>query len=113
MLGAEGAVRINRRAESAALVRISFLCLLLGLVAGPAPAPAKPVRVLILSGQNNHDWKSTTPKLKAILEEGGQFEAVVTEKPDRLTARALEPNNVILSNWNAFGLESISLRLAS
>jgi hypothetical protein len=31
-----------------------------GCAAGPG---ARPVRVLILSGQNNHDWKTTTPKL--------------------------------------------------
>ncbi|MCK7527822.1 MAG: hypothetical protein MZV64_64535 [Ignavibacteriales bacterium] len=32
------------------------------------PKPG-PVRVLILSGQGNHDWRSTTPKLVAILQD--------------------------------------------
>ena len=29
-----------------------------------------PIRALIIDGQNNHDWKSTTPALKKILEAG-------------------------------------------
>ena len=36
-------------------------------------ATAAPVRVLLLSGQNNHDWKKTTPVLQAALEECGRF----------------------------------------
>lgn len=99
---------MNRRVESAALAGILFLGLLLGLAPKPAPSPTKPARVLLLSGQNNHDWKSTTPKLKAILEESGLFAVDVTEKPDRLTTRFLESYNVILSNWNAFGIDPSS-----
>ncbi len=30
--------------------------------------PAEPLRVLILSGANNHDWKSTTPVLRQVIE---------------------------------------------
>jgi type 1 glutamine amidotransferase len=77
----------------------------LGLAFGrPAAPEGGPIRVLLLSGQNNHDWKSTTPKLRAILEKTGRFRVDVTEKPGLLTARALEPYDVILSNWNSFGL---------
>jgi len=79
----------------------------LGLIACRAPDPA-PVRVLLLSGQNNHDWTSTTPKLEAILERGGRFEVGVTESPGLLNPAALEPYDVILSNWNNFGLEASS-----
>jgi len=92
---------VNRRAESAALAGILCLGLLLG--------PAKPVRVFLLSGRNNHDWKSTTPKLKAILEESGLFAVDVTEKPEQLTAQSLKPYDVILSNWNAFGQDPSAL----
>ena len=66
---------------------------------------AGPVRVLILSGQNNHDWKSTTPKLKAILEETGLFRIDILDNPATLTGPALAPYDVILSDWNAFGLD--------
>ena len=33
-------------------------------------------RVLILSGANNHDWKQTTPAIRAALEETGRFEVM-------------------------------------
>jgi type 1 glutamine amidotransferase len=62
-----------------------------------------PIRVLILSGRNNHDWKTTTPKLQAILEESGRFKTDVIENPASLSASFLEPYDVILSNWNSFG----------
>lgn len=77
-----------------------------GPAAGPqAPALEKPIRVLILSGQNNHDWKATTPKLVAILKESGRLDVRVTEEPGRLTAALLGSFDVLLSNWNAFGLD--------
>ena len=81
------------------------LGLLAGLAAGSVLASGEPVRVLLLSGQNNHDWTATTPELEAILGESGSFEVDVTEEPEALTARSLEPYDVIVSNWNAFGLD--------
>jgi len=86
---------------------LTVLTAALGLAACRA-ADRGPVRVLILSGQNNHDWNSTTPKLKSILEAGGRFRVDVTERPDLLTSRSLERYDVILSNWNAFGREAAS-----
>jgi type 1 glutamine amidotransferase len=86
-------------------LRILLLGAVLGLTFGrPAASGGGPIRVLLLSGQNNHDWKSTTPKLKALLEETGRFRVDVTEKPGQFTARSLESYDVILSNWNSFGL---------
>jgi len=79
------------------------LGLLAGLAAGTGSASGEPVRVLLLSGQNNHDWTATTPELEAILGEGGRFAVDVTEEPGALTARSLEPYDVVVSNWNAFG----------
>jgi len=70
----------------------------------PKPNPG-PVRVLILSGQNNHDWKSTTPVLKSILESGGLFRVDILEDLSRLTGLMLAPYDLVLSNWNAFGLD--------
>jgi type 1 glutamine amidotransferase len=84
---------------------LASLLAALGLAACRAPEPG-PVRVLLLSGQNNHDWRSTTPKLRAILEAGGGIQVDVIEDPGLLTPRSLEPYDVILSNWNAFGREA-------
>ena len=66
-------------------------------------APGAPVRVLIFSGQNNHDWKTTTPKLKSILTQSGRFTVEVTERPDQCSTEALANCDVILSDWNSWG----------
>ena len=63
----------------------------------------KPIRVLLLSGQNNHNWRKTTPKIKSILEDSGRFVVEVEERPSRLTLKQLQSFQVILSNWNNFG----------
>lgn len=89
-------------AALAAAFLISYIAATGGQKHEPDAGPA--VRVLLLSGQNNHDWKATTPKLKAILEETSRFKVDVSETPGLLTASSLEPYDVILSNWNSFGL---------
>ncbi len=58
------------------------------------------INVLLISGNNNHNWEKTTPALKAILDESGIFETVITENPDTLKSRGLKSFHVILSNWN-------------
>lgn len=65
--------------------------------------PSQKISVLILTGQNNHDWKATTPVLKRILESSGRFTVTVTEHPELCTSQSLKPYNVILSNWNTYG----------
>ena len=41
------------------------------------------LKALIVDGQNNHDWKSTTPVLKALLEETGLFAVDVATTPSK------------------------------
>jgi type 1 glutamine amidotransferase len=89
---------------------LSFAAALFSIAVAPTAcrtdmAKPEPVRVLILSGQNNHDWKTTTPKLVAILQGSAQFEVRITEEPAKLTAADLASCDVVLSNWNAFGLD--------
>ena len=44
--------------------------------------PAKPsLTALIVDGQNNHSWQTTTPPLKALLEETGIFKVDVATSP--------------------------------
>lgn len=60
------------------------------------------IKVLILSGRNNHDWKTTTPKLKSIYEKSGLFEVRITENPETLKPDELQNYDVLVSNWNSF-----------
>lgn len=58
------------------------------------------VRVLILSGRNNHDWRETTPFLRQILEHTGRFDVRVTEEPAGLNEAALAPYDVLVTDYN-------------
>lgn len=73
------------------------------LACGHCAAAERPLRVLIFSGQNNHDWKSTTPVLEKILAGSGRFSVEVTGHPETCTAETFAGCDVVLSNWNGFG----------
>lgn len=60
------------------------------------------IRILILSGSNNHDWSTTTPFLKNMYSETELFSVEITEKPDTLKSIDLEKYDVIVSNWNSW-----------
>jgi type 1 glutamine amidotransferase len=57
------------------------------------------VRVLILSGRNNHDWRTTTPFLQKLLVESGRFDVRVCEEPAGLTSEALLPYDVLIVDY--------------
>jgi type 1 glutamine amidotransferase len=58
------------------------------------------IRVLILSGRNNHEWEKTTAVLDKMYGEIPVFKVSVTEKPDTLEYDDLVNFDVIVSNWN-------------
>lgn len=70
---------------------------------GSARAAEPAVRVLIFSGQNNHEWRETTPKIKAILESSRRFSVNVTAHPEECDAEIFKRYDVLVSNWNTFG----------
>ena len=61
-------------------MRTLFLALTLGSIA-TLSAWASPLRVLLIDGQNNHDWKSSSPWIKKVLEESGLFSVDVATTP--------------------------------
>jgi type 1 glutamine amidotransferase len=83
------------------------------LAFSPAAAHAEKLRVLIVDGQNNHDWRSTTPIMKAEFEKhADRFKVDVTSnlgKADKKPGHSFEtvpfpPDlskyDVIVSNYN-------------
>ena len=73
----------------------------------PARALAAPIHALIIDGQNNHDWKSTTPVLRKILEQTGLFQVdVITTPPAGGDFSGFHPDfshyQVVISNYNDF-----------
>ena len=66
---------------------------------------AAAIRALIVDGQNNHDYKSTTPHLKKVLEDTGLFSVDVATSPgkggDMTTFKPkFADYKVIISNYN-------------
>jgi type 1 glutamine amidotransferase len=76
-----------------------------------ACADSDKIRVIVIDGQNNHDWRSTTPWMKKVLEDSGRFNVAVSsnlkpgDKPGQIEETVpfppdLSKYNVVLSNYN-------------
>ena len=68
-------------------------------------ASGAPIKVLLVDGQNNHDWKTTSPLLKQILEETKLFTVDVATSPvNGGDMAAFKPDfatyQVVVSNYN-------------
>lgn len=66
-------------------------------------AAAVLIKVLLVTGQTDlpyHDWRVSTPFLRAELEKSGRFEIKVAEEPRGLNAAALTGYDVILWHYN-------------
>jgi len=83
--------------------RIATLLTIVVLLLAVHGGSAAPLRVLILSGANNHDWRATTPVLKSILERSGRFEVDVETNLPAMTPDAFQKYDAVLSNFNTYG----------
>ena len=67
--------------------KMMLFVFILGLFSGfsfsslTEPPTARSMKALIVTGQNNHDWKTSTPILKQILEDTGLFKVEVATSP--------------------------------
>jgi len=87
------------------LSRILALLLATSALGFSATMAATPLKVLIVDGQNNHDWRASTPYLKQILEEAGLFTVeVATTAPKGGDMSTFRPRfsdyAVVLSNYS-------------
>src|SRR4051794_32872474 len=84
------------------LFALTALAALLGLAVSSAPAPAadaKPIKVLIITGDHGHAWKETTPYLKELLTQAGMAVDVTKTPAKDLTADNLAKYDVLLLNY--------------
>ncbi len=64
------------------------------------------IRVMLLDGQNNHDWRSTTPVLKKVLDETGLFDTTIVTAPEIASPEfaSFKPDfsryRVVMMNYN-------------
>jgi uncharacterized protein len=92
--------------------RLSAIATLIGIAAALAyaQAPAQPpaqapnagppkIQVLIVTGQNGHNWRGTTPLLRKALEDTGKFEVRVTEEFRGAGPESLAPYDLVVLNY--------------
>lgn len=86
------------------LLALASACALPGAAAG---APPPPIRVLIVDGYSNHDWKLTTLLLRGILEPTGLFTLGVSTSPPAKSAPGWDTwrppfrsYDVVIQNYN-------------
>ncbi|MCE9544914.1 MAG: ThuA domain-containing protein [Planctomycetia bacterium] len=90
-----------------------LLCALANLGVADEPKPAEApklaaespkLKVLIVDGQNNHDWRKTTPVMKHALESCGRFQVDVSTAPSGGDLSSFQPKfsnyDAVLSNYN-------------
>jgi len=65
-----------------------------------AAAADRPVQALIITGHDHHDWRTTTPYLRQLLDETGRFEVRVEEEPAGITADTLTAFDVLILHYN-------------
>jgi type 1 glutamine amidotransferase len=64
--------------EPSACVAVLAACSVFALAAGAQTR----TRVMLLDGQNNHDWRATSPVIKTWLDEAGLFDTTVVTAPE-------------------------------
>src|ERR1700684_183474 len=82
---------------------LSLAVLAVLVTANGARSAEEKIRVLIIDGQNNHDWRSTTPVLKKELEESGRFtvEVATTAQKPTLPAEPKSDSDAELTAYKA------------
>lgn len=90
--------------DVANLPRMKSACALLAVLLS-VNLHAAALRALIVDGQNNHDYRATTPHLKQLLEQTGLFTVEVATSPSRGgNMSGFKPDfrsyRVIVSNYN-------------
>jgi len=90
------------------------LLLLVQLVSIAQKGHKKPIRVLIIDGYSNHDWKQTSALAKGILEESKLFAVDISTAPATTNEDSLsrwDPDfkkyDVIIQNTNNINDKSI------
>ncbi len=64
----------------------------------PSAVPPK-LQALVITGQNGHDWRGTTPLLRKALEDTGRFNVRVTEEFRGAGPETLAPYDLAVLNY--------------
>lgn len=88
-------------------IKIAAVVIALSVLTQLTPAADKQgaegkIRLLILSGANNHDWKTTTPALKQMYEDSGKFTAEVTDDVPGLKPDDFKKYDALVCNYTTW-----------
>lgn len=82
----------------------SLVCCGMLLLGAPVFAAEPMLKALIVDGQNNHNWKATTPLIEKHLEDSGMFTVDVATTPPGGDLSGFKPEfakyDVVVSNYN-------------
>lgn len=90
-------------------VALTVCAMLASLFVSNAATAAEKLKLLLIDGQNNHNWRATTPVLNGFLTKSGRYEVTVATTPTNRNAPAdewkkFDPDfskyDVVLSNYN-------------
>ena len=76
---------------SALVVLLASLFIALAILPVNAAADDQKIRVLIVDGCSNHDWRLTTRSIRAILEPTGLFDVAVSTAPPTAAVARMGP----------------------
>jgi type 1 glutamine amidotransferase len=100
---------MNRRIKVTTVLLIVVLCLCLGCeMSSRRQSQDRPLKALIVNGQNNHNWKASSPLLKEFLEQTGVFEVDTATSPPKNSSEAemeefrpnFSPYHVVVLDYN-------------
>src|SRR5215467_1560876 len=95
--------RTQRSQRTQRLMRFATLATFASLAFLSESFSATPIRVMLLDGSNNHDWKSTSPVVLKILDETGMFKTtrVTIDNADLGTFNPdWSQHDVVVLNYN-------------
>jgi type 1 glutamine amidotransferase len=95
-------IQSSRNWLSAAFTLLLLLSNSFAQLAKNAPLSNLPpmLRVLILSGEGDHDWRTTSPFLRQLLLDTGRFEVRLCESPTGLTAKTLSGFDAVVDDYS-------------
>ncbi len=103
-LQAEGAEVEFRKLELTAITKLTAAKNLRKVKAPDADRSKAKIKVLLIDGQNNHDWKRCSPVMMATLEATGRFDikraTISTKEEIAKFSPDFEAYDVVLSNYN-------------
>ena len=82
------------------LLAAAVMCAVVGLLIPCAHADQAKLRALVLSGANNHDWRTTTPEIADELTKAGRFRVEVTNEPGSLSLADMQHYDVLVDDYN-------------